>query len=173
MHELDFSRLDLRDALDLAILIEEESRERYEEFTRTVGGRYAGDAAEVFRRMVVNEQKHGAQLAQVREALFPGQARRVSRDLLDDVEAPERYKGRFSMSARRAIEIAIESEAKAFEFFSRACAAARDLKVQRLFSDLRDEEGEHRRLLEARLPDFPPEEANQEDPAEEVGSDPG
>jgi len=49
MPEIDFAKLHLRDALDMAILIEEEARDRYQEFARTVGGRYAGDAAEVFR----------------------------------------------------------------------------------------------------------------------------
>ncbi len=171
--DLDFNRLDLRDALDLAILIEEEAKERYEEFTKTVGGRYKGDAAEVFRRMAINEEKHGAQLGQIRDSLFPAQERRETRDLLDEVEAPERTKGRFSMTARRAMEIAIESEVKAFDFFAKACVEAKDPKIRKLFADLRDEEKEHRAMLEARLPDFPSEIGFDEDPTEEAGSDPG
>ena len=35
---LEFKKLSLQDALDLAILIEEEAKDRYEEFTRIVGG---------------------------------------------------------------------------------------------------------------------------------------
>jgi rubrerythrin len=173
MEALDFKKIDLRDALDLAILIEEEAKERYEEFTKTVGGRYAGDASEVFRRMVINETKHRDQLAQLRDSLFPGQPLRVTRDQIDEVEAPERNKGRFSMSARRALEIAIESEIKAYDYFARACREATDEKVRRLFTDLREEEREHREMLEKRLPDFPPEQGFDEDPTEEVGSDPG
>lgn len=174
MAELDFGRLDLRDALDLAILIEEEAKERYQEFTQIVGGRYAGDATEVFRRMAVNEEKHGAQLAQLRRSLFPDEPSRVTRDMIDEVEAPERVKARVSLSAREALEIAIQSEIKAWEFFSRATRHATDPKVRRLFTDLREEEREHRAMLERRLPDFPPERnAVEEDPAEEAGSDPG
>jgi rubrerythrin len=173
MEALDFKKIDLRDALDLAILIEEEAKERYQEFTKTVGGRYAGDASEVFRRMVINEEKHRDQLAQLRDSLFPGQPRRVTRDQIDEVEAPEQNKGRFSMSARRAMEIAIESEIKAYDYFARACREATDDKVRRLFTDLREEEREHREMLEKRLPDFPPERGFDEDPTEEVGSDPG
>lgn len=173
MPAIDFKTLDLRDALDLAILIEEEAQERYEEFTKTVGGRYAGDASEVFRRMAINEEKHGTQLAQLRGSLFGSEPRRVTRDLLDEVEAPERIKGRFSMSARRALEIAIESEEKAYDFFAQACREATDPKVRRLFTDLREEEREHREMLAKRLPDFPPEMGLDEDPTEEVGSDPG
>src|SRR5512145_1059551 len=104
MPELDFTKLDLRDALDLAILIEEEAKERYEEFTRTVGGRYAGDASVVFRKMVVAEEKHGAQLAQLRRSLFQEQPRRITRDMIDNVEAPMKIRGRYSMAARTALE---------------------------------------------------------------------
>jgi len=173
MPALDFKTLDLRDALDLAILIEEEAKARYVEFTKTVGGRYAGDASEVFRRMAINEEKHGAQLAELRRSLFGAEPRRVTPDMIDEVEAPAQLLGRYSMSARRAMEIAIESEQKAYDYFARACRDATDPKVRRLFTDLRDEEREHRQLLERRLPDFPAEVGFDEDPTEEVGSDPG
>jgi rubrerythrin len=174
MPELDFGALDLRDALDLAVLIEEEAKARYQEFTKTVGGRYAGDASVVFRKMVVAEEKHGAQLAQIRESLFPGEPRRITLDMIDNVEAPMKIRGRYSMSAHDAMEIAIESEERAWDFFSRASAAATDPRVKRLFLDLRDEEREHRAMLEALLPSYPPEvNLFEEDPTEEVGSDPG
>lgn len=174
MPELDFTKLDLRDALDLAILVEEEAKERYQEFTMTVGGRYAGDASLVFRKMVVNEEKHGTQLSQLRRSLFQDQPRRITRDMIDDVEAPMETRGRYTMSARTALEIAIESEEKAFDFFARASESASDPKVKRLFQDLRDEEREHRAMLVALLPSYPPEvHLFEEDPTEEVGSDPG
>lgn len=174
MPTLDFTKLDLRDALDLAILIEEEAKERYEEFTRTVGGRYAGDALVVFQRMVVNEQKHGEQLTQLRRSLFGDAPRRVTRDLIDNAEAPMRIRGRYTMSAREALEIALDSEVKAYDFFTEAAREARDPKVVKLFGDLRGEELEHRTLIERLLPAYPPEKnLFEEDPTEEVGSDPG
>ena len=173
MTTIDFTRIDLRDALDLAIIIEEEAKERYAAFTRIVGGRYAGDATEVFRRMAINEEKHGTQLAELRRSLFADAPRRVTRDQVDEVEAPDWGRVRVTMSARRAMEIAIESETKAWEFFSEASRAATDPKVRRLFMDLREEEREHREMLQRRLPDFPAEVGIDEDPAEEAGSDPG
>ena len=102
MTTIDFTRIDLRDALDLAILIEEEAKERYAAFTRIVGGRYAGDATEVFRRMAINEEKHGTQLAELRRSLFADAPRRVTRDQVDEVEAPDWGRVRVTMSARRA-----------------------------------------------------------------------
>lgn len=173
MAELDFTRLDLRDALDLAILIEEEAMERYRELTRIVGGQYQDDASEVFRRMAINEEKHGTQLAELRRSLFQDQPRRVTRDQIDEVEAPGLDRGRLSMTSRRAMEIAIESEEKAYDFFARACRAATDQKVRRLFTDLREEEREHKAMLVRRLPDFPVEPLAEEDLSEEAGSDPG
>ena len=174
MGRLDFKELELCDALDLAILIEEEARERYVEFTKTVGGRYAGDASEVFRRMAINEQKHGAQLSELRAALYKDRPRRVDADMIDNVEAPMRVVGRYSMSAHRALEIAIDNEQRAWDYFDGASREAANPRVQRLFLELRDEEREHRAMLERLLPDFP-EEASlfEEDPTEEVGSDPG
>lgn len=49
--KLDFSTLDLMDALDLAILIEVEARERYEFFAGQIGRRSAVDAAALTLRV--------------------------------------------------------------------------------------------------------------------------
>jgi rubrerythrin len=174
MTELDLTKLDLRDALDLAILIEEEAKDRYATLTKWVGGQYAGDASEVFRRMAINEEKHGAQLSELRRSLFKDEPRRVDRDLIDEVEAPALNRARLVMSSRKAMELAIESEEKAYDFFANACRVVTDQKVKRLFMDLREEEREHKAMLEKRLPDFPYEPAiDHEDLSEEAGSDPG
>ena len=69
---IDFAKLDLRDALDLAILMEEEARQRYVDFSKLVGGRYPGDAAETFALMASYEEKHGTQLAS--RLIAPGRA---------------------------------------------------------------------------------------------------
>ena len=86
---LDFSTLDLMDALDLAILIEVEAFERYKYFSEQLGYRSPGDAASIFRSMAENESKHGQQLNERREELFGDKPLRVSKDSLFDVEAPE------------------------------------------------------------------------------------
>jgi rubrerythrin len=170
---IDFAKLDLRDALDLAILVEEEARERYQEFEQLVGGRYPGDAADVFRTMAANEVKHGEQLAERRRALFGDAPRRVSRDLLDDAEAPDRGKPRVFMSPRQAMEVAIESEEKAQAFFAEAARHTGDPAVRALFEELRDEEGEHRKLLKSRIRKYPAGPDVEEADADAPGSDPG
>jgi len=173
MPRIDFQKIDLRDALDLAILIEEDARERYEEFIRIVGGRYKGDASDVFRMMASNEAKHGAQLLERRRQLFQDQPRRVDRDMIEEAEAPDRGKPRTFMSARQAVEVAISSEEKAYDFFDAAAREVKDPEVRRLFEALRAEEAEHRRLLARRLEDYPPGPDVEEDEADEPGYDGG
>ncbi len=170
---IDFAKLDLRDALDLAILIEEEARERYQEFTKLVGGRYPGDAADVFARMAENEAKHHAELAAQRKKLFARQKVRVTRDQLDDVEAPDRGKPRVFMSARQAMEVALESEEKAYDFFAAALKHVKDAKVKKLFTELKAEEQKHKKLLQTRLAKLPKGPDVEESEADEPGSDAG
>jgi erythrin-vacuolar iron transport family protein len=170
---IDFGKLSLKDALDLAILIEEEARERYEEFSRIVGGRYAGDASDMFRMMAAAEAKHGLELAARRRELFADEPRGLSRDALDDVEAPDRGKPRVFMSARQAMEVALSSEEKAYDFFVAAAGAVTDPDVRALFEELRGEELRHRQLVKERLVRLPPGPDLDDDDADDPGSDPG
>jgi rubrerythrin len=170
---IDLSSLDLRDALDLAVLMEEEARERYQTFTRIVGGRYAGDAADVFKLMAGYEARHGEQLAARRAALFQDAPRRVRMEMLDDVEAPDRSAPRTFMSAHDAMKVAIASEEKARDFFEAALKQVKDPQVTALFTDLRAEEESHRKLLVERLARLPSGPDLTEADADEPGSDGG
>ncbi len=173
MREIDFATLSLKDALDLAILMEEEARERYEGFTHVVGGRYAGDAADMFAMMARNEAKHGGQLAERRHRLFGDAPRRVDRDQLYDVEAPDRGAPRVFMSARQALEVALASEEKAYDFFDGALEQVSDPDVRALFMELRGEEAVHQALVRDRLVNLPAGPDVEEDEADQPGSDPG
>jgi len=170
---VDFARLDLKDALDLAILIEQEARERYETFTRIVGGRYAGDAADMFREMARNEAKHESQLAERRKKAFGDSPREVTRAMFEEVEAPGLGSPRVFMSARQALEVALASEEKAWEFFDRALPHVKDPYVRALFLELREEEAQHRTLVRNRLERLPTGPDLEDSEADEPGSDPG
>lgn len=170
---IDFAKLSLQDALDLAILIEEEARERYESFTKIVGGRYAGDASDMFAEMARNEAKHQSDLAARRKALFADAPRTVSRDQLDDVEAPDRGAPRVFMSARQAMQVALASEEKAHDFFAQAQKHVKDPEVKALFEELRKEEAQHQSYVRSRLEKLPPGPDVEEDEADEPGTDPG
>ena len=164
---IDFAALTLKDALDLAILIEEEAEGRYGELTNMVGGRYEGDASDVFRHMKDAEAKHGAQLRARRAELFGDAPRAVTREMFWEIEAPDYGKARVFMSPRRATVIALESEKKAFAFFEGALAHMKEGDAKVLFAELRDEELHHRQLLEKHLKGLPVGPDVDEDAADE------
>jgi len=153
---LDFSTLDLMDALDLAILIEVEAYQRYKLFSEQLGDRFPGDAASIFRSMASNESKHGEQLNQRREELFGDKPLRVSRDALFDVEAPEVGAARSNMAPLTALQLALTSEEKAFWFYDEALKHVTNPSVRELFEELRDEETEHVRMVKELIEALPP-----------------
>jgi rubrerythrin len=153
---LDFSRLSLMDALDLASLIELEAKQRYTEFADSLGSRGTDDAGAVFRSMAVNETKHCEEIAERRLALFGDQPARVSLDDLFDVEAPSVGDVRWNMSAFKAYQLALYSEQKAFAFYADALDQVTQPDVRALFEELRDEEDEHVRMLVRIIANLPP-----------------
>jgi len=165
--DLDFDTLSLKDALDLAILVEEEAQERYEEFVRQMELHHTPQAAEFFRFMAENEAKHGRELSSRRRQLFGDAAAEVDRSMLFDVEAPGYDEARAFMSRKEALELALEAENKAWDFFDRALPRVMDEEVRALFEELRDEEVEHQQLVKAEMSKLDPE-AREVDPDDYV-----
>ncbi|MEI7704600.1 MAG: ferritin family protein [Deltaproteobacteria bacterium] len=170
---IDFAKLTLKDALDLAVLIEEEARGRYDEFAKLVGGRYPGDADEVFRNMAVYEGKHRDELKARRQQLFGSAPVTVTLALLDDVEAPDRGQPRVFMSPRQAMEVALLSEEKAWTFFDDALKHVKDAEVRKLFEELRGEEKQHQEYIRKAMVTLPSGPDVEEDEADAPGSDAG
>jgi len=154
---IDFSRLTLKDALDLAILIEEEAMDRYDEFADQMEIHRTPEAAAFFRLMSGNEARHGEELRRRRDRLFPGEPRLVSRAMLFDVEAPDYDQARAFMTPRQAMQSALKSEEKAHDFFLSALPGIQDAEVRALFEELRDEEVEHQDLVKQEIEKLPPD----------------
>ncbi len=161
---IDFASLSLQDALDLAILVEEEAQERYLEFVDQMEQHHTPEAATFFATMARNEQKHGEELRTRRRSLFGDAPRRVKRSMLWEVEAPEYDQPRAFMSARQAMDVALASEVKAHEFFVRAIPHLADPEVKRLFQELRDEEVLHQSLVRGAMRSLP--EGPEADPGD-------
>lgn len=153
---LDFSTLDLVDALDLAIMIEVEAYERYKTFAEQIGHRDSGDAASIFKSMAINEEKHGRQLIERRQELFGDTPPRIDRTAIFDVEAPEAGAPRWNMSPLKAFQLALASEEKAYWFYDEALKHVTDSAVVELFTELRDEETEHVRMVKHAIEGLPP-----------------
>jgi len=153
---LDFSTLDLMDALDLAVMIEIEAWERYKAFAEQLGHRDSGDAASIFLTMAGNEEKHGRQLIERRQELFGDGPPRIDRTAIFDVEAPESGAPRWNMSPLKALQLALASEEKAYWFYDEALKHVTDPTVRDLFTELRDEETEHVRMVKGAIDALPP-----------------
>jgi rubrerythrin len=153
---IDFKTLSILDALDLAILVEEEAQERYVELAEQMEQHHTPEAGEFFRTMARNEEKHGNELRERRQRLFADQPRRVNRSMLWDVEAPDYDEARALMSARQAMGVALRAETKAHEFFVKALPGIANEEVRTLFEELRDEEVLHQTLVREALRNLPP-----------------
>jgi Uncharacterized conserved protein len=154
---IDYSKLTLKDALDLAILVEDEAKERYIEFAEQMEAHHTTDAAKFYRFMAQNETRHGHDLLERRQTLFGGAPSRIDRSMLWEVEAPEYEKAHAFMSPRAALEVALESEAKAWLFFDNVLKYVHDPVVKRLFEELRNEEVEHQELVKKEIGKLPPD----------------
>lgn len=146
--QLDFSTLNLQDALDMAVLIEKEAEDRYLLLADQIGHRYPGDAANFFTKMARNEQRHGNEISERRRLLFGDAPSRITTDMIgNDIEAPDPGKAIRYMSPRHALEVAMESEIKAYEFYNSILQFIKVDTVRELIKSLRDEEVEHQKLL--------------------------
>ena len=116
---IDFASLSLQDALDLAILVEEEAQERYLEFVDQMEQHHTPEAARFFATMARTSRSTARSCAPGGASLFGDAPRRVKRSMLWDVEAPDYDQPRAFMSARQAMKVALASETKAHEFFVR------------------------------------------------------
>ena len=149
---LDLSKLSLMDALDLATLIEEEARQRYEMFASQLSGSGAGT---FFASMAENEAKHGTELLERRMALFGKVPMKLKLVDLYDVEAPEMGAVSRGMSTVQAFELGLEAEQKAYDFYDMALPGVTDPEIRALFTELRDEEAEHVEMLREAMAKLP------------------
>lgn len=155
---IDFTTLSLRDALDLAVLIEEEARDRYEELAGQLKAHHTEAAAGFFSKMMRVEELHRRQLAEHRARDFGTQPGTVRREMIWDVEAPEYDEARMNMTPRMALQVALRSEEKAHAFFVKALEGGLNLEVRKLFEELRDEEVEHQALVKGELAKLAPDD---------------
>jgi rubrerythrin len=165
---IDVERLTLRDALDLAVLIEEEARDRYWEFAEQLATHDTPEVADFFTRMARIEDRHRAELLERRQTLFGDAPSTVTRRNLFDVEAPTYDGARAFMGVRRALETVLAAEVKAHDFFQEALPRVKDPELRVFFQELRDEEVHHQLLVKAELARCP----EKNDDSEAYADDP-
>lgn len=156
-HDIDFSTLNLRDTLDLAIAIEEEAKERYDEFAEQLEAHRTPEVAKFFRFMSDNEVKHAEVLATQRNELFGNEPSTADTSMLYDIEAPDYDGARAFMSINDALEVALNAEIKAYDFYHEALPSVSEEEIVKLFTRLRDEEVRHQEMIKeimAKVPDM-------------------
>ncbi|MFI5297632.1 MAG: ferritin family protein [Polyangiales bacterium] len=160
---IDFSRLTLKDALDLAILIEDEAAERYAELAQQLETHHNADVAGFFRFMLKAEGEHAHRLSERRRSRFGDAESTVTRAMIFDVEAPEYDEVRATMRLRRALEVALAAEEKAYAFFENALESVTDPDVRALFESLSMEEAEHQAFVKREIAKLPAATAETDD----------
>lgn len=156
-HDIDFAELGPRDTLDLAIAIEEEAKERYDEFAEQLEAHHTDEVAKFFRFMAANEIKHAELLASERSRLFGNEPSTADSSMIIEIEAPSYDGARAFMSINEALEVALDAEIKAYEFYDGALPEASDESMKELFTRLRDEEVRHQEMIKeimAKVPDL-------------------
>lgn len=160
---IDFATLSLRDALDLAVLIEEEARDRYEELAAQLILHRTPAAAAFFTKMMRVEEIHRKQLFEQRQRAFGNHPVMVKREMIYDVEAADYDEVRMNMTHRDALEVALRSEIKAHRFFEQALKVVPSVEVKKLFTELCEEEITHQALVKAELLKLDPEKPGDRD----------
>jgi rubrerythrin len=145
--EIDFSRLDAQDVLDVAIDVEKEAEENYEQLAGWMSADGNDEVARFFTKMAGLERLHRDQIAEHRHALFGDAPARHSSRAVWEVEQPEYGEIDGEMSLEKAFDVAMDAERRAGEYYANALDYASDPQVVTLFQRLRDSEAEHLRLL--------------------------
>lgn len=146
--QVDFSRLDGQDVLDLAIQVEQEAEDGYLQLADWVASDGNAEAAEFFTRMAGFEAKHRRQIEERRHALF-GEAPPRHASAPWQVEEPDYDALGREVSLEQAFELAMASERRAGEYYGEALEYASDPTVIELFRDLQRAEDDHLRMLRA------------------------
>lgn len=149
---IDFASLDLRDAFDFAIMMEEDAEVVYGRLAERLGDD-PGGAAEVFRTMAETEAGHRKELLARRSALFRDAPPRIEISVIDGeggVERPD-IDDELPRTAIAALESALAAEQNACRFYGQLSTRIEDPEVQVFCRELVDQEAEHVAALVERI----------------------
>lgn len=145
---VDFSRLDARDVLDVAIQVEQEAEDNYEQLAGWMDAAGNDTAADFFRRMAIWERRHREQIMIRRRDLFGDAPPKYSRNIAWEVETPDYEALGRSPTLAEAFELAMGAEQRAHDYYQGALEYAADERVTELLEWLRKAEIEHQRMLD-------------------------
>jgi rubrerythrin len=151
--DMDFGKLSPTDVLDLAIYAEQEAQEYYERIASWMGRAGNAPAEEFFRTMAAREVQHRDQLAALRHSLFADKPTTLSNVTAWGIELPD--DSRMPTSLREAMTIALDSETRAYEYYTRALEFTTESQTAELFERLRQAELGHQKLIQIEMAKLP------------------
>jgi rubrerythrin len=146
--DIDFSKLDAQDVLDLAILVEQEAEDNYEQLASWMEADGKSEVAAFFAKMAKLEERHRAQITEQRQQLFGDAPARHSSRAVFEVEQPDYDDIGADITLEGAFELAMNAERKAGDYYGSALDYASDPQVIALFENLKKAEQDHMRLLQ-------------------------
>lgn len=155
--DADFADFTVAELLAHSLAIEAEAQERYTMLAEQMEVHNNDEVAQLFRRLAEIEGKHVAKV----ESLSGAEpiARIAPWDLRwrgkPSPEAPELDDVHYLMTPHHALEMALQGECYAAEFFADVAANASDETVRRMATELAEEEREHVALMEKWLARYP------------------
>ncbi len=149
--DMDFSKLQPHDVLDLAIFGEDEAHEQYEHLAAVMESNGSPEVARFFEKMASREKLHHEQLAARREALYAGAAPNLANRAVWGIEAPYDAAAGPELTAAAAFTLALAAEKRAEEYYAAALQHVAQREVSALFDALRLSEIEHQRMLQLEL----------------------
>ncbi len=152
--KVDFSKMDGRDALDIAIVIEDEAQLAYEHLADWVEGDGNTAAADFFKRMAVREKRHKDEITARRAELFGDVPARHDEAAPWEAEVPDYESLGREVSLEEAFNVAMGAETMAHDFYAEALDYIEDATVVELFDWLRKAEIEHQRMLSEEMKQY-------------------
>lgn len=164
---IDLATLSPKQMLDLAVTVEEESRQRYRDLADQMRLHESGDAADFFDRLAELEGDHLDELRRLRTTRFGDAPETFGRSVpeLDELEeeAPPYRRMRSMLTVHRALDVAIEAGRTTRGLFDAAAQQTDDDVLRALFDGIGTAKERHRRLIEefrTSLPDAEPVDAD-------------
>jgi rubrerythrin len=158
--------------LAYSLELELEASDRYADLADQMSTHNNPEVAELFQEMSRIEKLHANRVLE-KAVAFDLPHIQAAAYQWEDPEGPETTDfgdADYMMTARQALKLALHNEQRAFRFFSRIAAEAKDKEVINLAAEMAKEEEEHVALMEKWLAKYPAsEELPTEDPDPPVG----
>lgn len=160
----EFSSLTPKEALHVAMFIEERNADIYAQFAELFDGFNDPESAEIastFWDMAEEERKHGADLHQRYQERYGNEPCPITEEeIRETIEVPKFESGNIFAIARaqvspaprnNALEVALAAEKSAMKFYTRLVEFTDDPELRHLYEELASDETDHTRALQRRL----------------------